>query len=101
MKRREFLIATRRRCAGHMAAGCVLAAAGNTSGRGLIPTHSGDLAVKARVAAFDDQLKGHGWSQGRNIRIDYRFNRIPPRETSAQPPPNPSPPNPMPCSHSA
>jgi len=32
-----------------------------------------DPATKARVAAFRQGLERRGWSEGRNIHIDYRF----------------------------
>ena len=32
-----------------------------------------DADVKARIAAFEQALQQLGWTQGRNVRIDYRF----------------------------
>jgi putative tryptophan/tyrosine transport system substrate-binding protein len=32
-----------------------------------------DLETKARLAAFRQGLEKRGWSEGRNVRIDYRF----------------------------
>jgi DNA-binding LacI/PurR family transcriptional regulator len=32
-----------------------------------------DPETKARNAAFEQALQELGWSQGRNVRIDYRF----------------------------
>jgi putative ABC transport system substrate-binding protein len=32
-----------------------------------------DPETKARLAAFRQGLEWHGWSEGRNVRIDYRF----------------------------
>jgi putative tryptophan/tyrosine transport system substrate-binding protein len=35
-----------------------------------------DPEAKARVAAFQQGLENRGWSEGRNIRIDYRFTAV-------------------------
>jgi putative ABC transport system substrate-binding protein len=35
-----------------------------------------DLELQARVAAFRQALEQHGWSEGRNVRIDVRFAGI-------------------------
>jgi putative tryptophan/tyrosine transport system substrate-binding protein len=32
-----------------------------------------DAVIKARTAAFEQALQQLGWTQGRNVRIDYRF----------------------------
>jgi len=37
-------------------------------------TPEGDSEAKAELAAFEQELKNLGWSEGRNIRIDYRFS---------------------------
>ena len=34
-----------------------------------------DPETKARVAAFREGLEKRGWSEGRNLRIEYRFAR--------------------------
>jgi putative ABC transport system substrate-binding protein len=36
-------------------------------------TPEGDPEAKVELAAFEQELKALGWSEGRNIRIDYRF----------------------------
>ena len=36
-------------------------------------TPEGDPEGKIELAAFEQELKNLGWSQGQNIRIDYRF----------------------------
>src|SRR5438477_2164377 len=33
----------------------------------------GDPEIQARLAAFRRELERLGWSEGRNVRIDYRF----------------------------
>jgi putative tryptophan/tyrosine transport system substrate-binding protein len=39
----------------------------------LLALREDDPTVKARVAAFQQKLESLGWTEGRNIRIDYRF----------------------------
>ena len=39
----------------------------------LTGTSAEDAANKARRAAFEQALQQLGWTQGRNVRIDYRF----------------------------
>jgi putative tryptophan/tyrosine transport system substrate-binding protein len=39
----------------------------------LIPTEEHDPESQARIAAFRHGLEEFGWTNGRNIRIDYRF----------------------------
>jgi putative ABC transport system substrate-binding protein len=39
----------------------------------LTGTRAEDAEVKARNAAFEQALQQLGWTQGRNVRIDYRF----------------------------
>ena len=39
----------------------------------LIGTRAEDSEAKARNAAFEQALQQWGWTQGRNVRIDYRF----------------------------
>jgi putative tryptophan/tyrosine transport system substrate-binding protein len=39
----------------------------------LIPQAADDPEMKARLAAFQQGLERLGWSEGRNVRIDYRF----------------------------
>jgi putative ABC transport system substrate-binding protein len=40
----------------------------------LTGTKVDDLENKARFAAFEQALQQLGWTQGRNVRIDYRFS---------------------------
>ena len=39
----------------------------------LIPTAEDDQDSKVRIAAFVKELQQLGWTDGRNVRIDYRF----------------------------
>jgi putative ABC transport system substrate-binding protein len=39
----------------------------------LMPTAEGDPETRARIAAIRQGLEKRGWSEGRNVRIDYRF----------------------------
>ena len=39
----------------------------------LIPTAEDDQDSKVRIAAFVKELQQFGWTDGRNVRIDYRF----------------------------
>lgn len=39
----------------------------------LIPFGENDPEVQARLAAFKQRLQDLGWTDGRNVRIDYRF----------------------------
>src|SRR5689334_14935923 len=39
----------------------------------LVGLAEGDSQTKARLAAFREGLERRGWSEGRNVRIDYRF----------------------------
>jgi putative ABC transport system substrate-binding protein len=39
----------------------------------LIPFSENDPEVQARLAAFKQRLQELGWTDGRNVRIDYRF----------------------------
>jgi putative tryptophan/tyrosine transport system substrate-binding protein len=39
----------------------------------LIPFSENDPEVQARLAAFKQRLQDLGWTDGRNVRIDYRF----------------------------
>jgi putative ABC transport system substrate-binding protein len=39
----------------------------------LIPLNENDPETKARLGAFQERLKGFGWNDGTNIRIEYRF----------------------------
>ncbi len=40
----------------------------------LLSTPEGDPEAKVELAAFAQELKNLGWSDGRNIQIDYRFS---------------------------
>jgi putative tryptophan/tyrosine transport system substrate-binding protein len=73
MRRREFVTLL-----GGAAAGWPLAGYAQQSERtrrigALINFVEDDPATKARVAAFRQGLERRGWSEGRNIHIDYRF----------------------------
>ena len=39
----------------------------------LIPTAEDDQDSKVRIAAFVKEMQQFGWTDGRNVRIDYRF----------------------------
>jgi putative ABC transport system substrate-binding protein len=39
----------------------------------LLASAKGDPEGQPRIAEFLDQLQGLGWTEGRNIRIDYRW----------------------------
>jgi ABC-type uncharacterized transport system substrate-binding protein len=39
----------------------------------LVPFSENDPEVQARLAAFKQRLQDLGWTDGRNVRIDYRF----------------------------
>ena len=39
----------------------------------LLPFAEGDPEIQARLAGFRQELEKLGWSEGRNVRIDYRF----------------------------
>ena len=41
--------------------------------RVLVALAENDAFMKARLAAFRQTLEGLGWSEGRNIHMDYRF----------------------------
>jgi putative ABC transport system substrate-binding protein len=43
------------------------------AGRVLTPLGENDPEVQARLAAFKQRLQDLGWTNGRNVRIDYRF----------------------------
>jgi ABC-type uncharacterized transport system substrate-binding protein len=70
MKRREFILAL-----GGAAAAWPLAARGQQGERirriGVLITYADDLQI--RVSAFQQTLQQLGWTDGRNIRIDYRW----------------------------
>lgn len=73
MKRREFI-----RLVGSAAIAWPLAARGQQPEQtrrigALINLGKDDPATKARVAAFRYGLEKRGWSEGRNVHIDYRF----------------------------
>ena len=73
MKRREFISLL-----GGAAATWPLVARAQQSGRMprvavLMATAESDPEIKARVHAFRQRLQELGWTDGRNIRIDYRF----------------------------
>ena len=40
----------------------------------LMPYAENDLAAMARVAALQAGLRALGWTEGRNIRMDYRYS---------------------------
>jgi putative tryptophan/tyrosine transport system substrate-binding protein len=39
----------------------------------LMPFAEGDSELQARLAAFREELQKPGWTEGRNLRIDYRW----------------------------
>jgi putative ABC transport system substrate-binding protein len=74
MKRREFMAMV-----GGAAASWPLAARAQQSGSirrvgVLLSLAADDPVQKARREAFEQSLKQHGWEDGRNLRIDYRFS---------------------------
>src|SRR5262245_56694897 len=74
MKRREFIITL-----GGAAAGWPLVAGGQQSDPvrriGVLTNLPADDAVaRARIGAFQQSLQQLGWSEGRNLRIDYRWS---------------------------
>ena len=73
IKRRDFITVL-----GSAAAAWPLAARAQQSDRMrriavLVPYVQDDPEAKARFAAFRQGLEQLGWSEGRNVRIDYRF----------------------------
>ena len=73
MKRREFITLR-----GGAVAAWPLAAWAQQDGRVrrvgvLMPFPEADPQIQARLAAFRQGLERLGWSEGRNVRIDYRF----------------------------
>jgi putative ABC transport system substrate-binding protein len=73
MKRREFITLV-----GGAAAAWPLAAGGQQGERmrrvaALIGYAEDDPETKARLAAFQEGLSKRGWSEARNLRLDYRF----------------------------
>ena len=73
IKRRDFITVL-----GSAAAAWPLAARAQQSDRMrriavLVPYGQDDPETKARFAAFRQGLEQLGWSEGRNVRIDYRF----------------------------
>jgi ABC-type uncharacterized transport system substrate-binding protein len=83
MRRRNFIALL-----GSAAAAAALPARAQQDGRVrhvgvLLNFAKDDPEAKARVAAFQQGLENRGWSEGRNIRIDYRFTAIRAEYTSA------------------
>ena len=73
MRRRDFITLL-----GGAAAAWPLAARAQQDGRVrrvgvLMPFPEADPQIQARLAAFRQGLERLGWSEGRNVRIDYRF----------------------------
>jgi putative ABC transport system substrate-binding protein len=73
MRRREFITLL-----GGAAAAWPLAARAQQPGKVrrigvLTPFGENDPEVQARLAAFKQRLQDLGWTDGRNVRIDYRF----------------------------
>ncbi len=73
MRRRDFI-----RVVGGAAAAWPLAARAQQGERmrrigALMGLPENDPEVKAWIAAFQQELEKLGWSEGRNVRIDYRF----------------------------
>jgi putative ABC transport system substrate-binding protein len=73
MRRREFIV-----CLGGAAAMWPLAARAQQGERvrrigALVVSAEDNPETKARLAAFRQGLERLGWSEGRNVRIDYRF----------------------------
>jgi putative ABC transport system substrate-binding protein len=74
MRRRNFIFLL-----GAGTVGCPLAARSEQS-KNLTPAvgvlvmnPKNDPIVKALYAAFEKQLRGLGWTDGENVRIDYRY----------------------------
>jgi putative tryptophan/tyrosine transport system substrate-binding protein len=40
----------------------------------LLPAAADDPVFQARLAAFQQALAGFGWSEGRNVRFEYRWS---------------------------
>jgi putative tryptophan/tyrosine transport system substrate-binding protein len=73
MKRRQFITLL-----GGAAAAWPLAARGQQPDRMrrigvLVPYDEGDPENKARLTSFRQGIEKRGWSEGRNVRIDYRY----------------------------
>ena len=49
----------------------------------LSPFSENDPETKARLAAFKERLEKLGWSDGRNIKVEYRFSEGNPERTRA------------------
>jgi hypothetical protein len=47
---------------------------------GLIGYAEKDPETQARLAAFREGLEHHGWTEGRNLHVDYRFAPAGPNE---------------------
>src|SRR5215468_12529416 len=73
MRRREFITLL----GGAAAEGPLVARAQQPDGMRrigvLLALAEGDPETKARLAAFRQGLEKRGWSEGGNVRIDYRF----------------------------
>jgi putative tryptophan/tyrosine transport system substrate-binding protein len=73
MKRRAFILAL----GGAVTGWPLVARAQQRSGMRRIGVLMGfaedDPEIKARITAFGQELERLGWSEGRNVRIDYRF----------------------------
>jgi putative ABC transport system substrate-binding protein len=72
MKRREFMALLGGAAAWPLAAGAQLTERVRRIGV-LMPFAEDDADTKARLAGFRHELERLGWSEGRNVRIDYRF----------------------------
>jgi putative ABC transport system substrate-binding protein len=49
----------------------------------LVPAVESDPAYQARIAAFRESLQKLGWSEGRNVRFDYRWAGVDPERMRA------------------
>ena len=72
MRRREFITLLGGAAAWPLAAGAQLTERVRRIGV-LMPFAEDDADTKARLAGFRHELERLGWSEGRNVRIDYRF----------------------------
>ena len=73
MQRREFITLVARRCGGGVAARCAAQQTDRMRRIGVIFGGPNDPDVQTRLAAFVQTLQQLGWTEGRNVRIEFRF----------------------------